>query len=442
LTLSRRLLLPGLVLGALLRAIVLPLPGTGDLDVWKIWSFGAAHDLTGVYGVGGTPPERRLLHWHGAENTVDYPPVALGELAIAGRAYEARHPLFEDSRTLNAMVKLPGVVFEMALVGLILTWGHKWFGADVAARTALAVWINPALLLAGPILGYLDAQMAVPAFISLVAAWSGAGWLAGALAATAVLTKPQALFVFPVVGMVLLTRAPLPKRAAFEAAAAAALVAGLVLVPFVWRGAWANLLQALGRLGTHDMLSANASNFWWIVTWVLRVLDVAGEWGWSGALTQEVRILGISRAIALGYPNARVVGAMAVLGAFGWAVWRTRRPTSLATAAAWAGWCAYAYALLAAQVHENHLFLAVIFLAVASGLERRYVPVSGWLTGVLTLNLLLFYGLGRGMPGIIERRWTGVDASVLLAFVNLGVFAWATRLLMRQTPSPSARQSA
>jgi len=68
--------------------------------------------------------------------------------------------------------------------------------------------------------------------------------------------------------------------------------------------------------------------------------------------------------------------------------------------------------------------------------------VSGWLTAILMLNLLLFYGLGRGMPALVERRWTGVDASVLLAFVNVGVLAWTTRFLTRQTPSPAVRQSA
>jgi hypothetical protein len=54
-------------------------------------------------------------------------------------------------------------------------------------------------------------------------------------------------------------------------------------------------------------------------------------------------------------------------------------------------------------------------------------------SAILTLNLLMFYGFGRGLPHPIERGWTGVDASVLLAFVSLGVFGWTTRQLAMNT---------
>jgi hypothetical protein len=184
------------------------------------------------------------------------------------------------------------------------------------------------------------------------------------------------------------------------------------------------------------MLSANSSNIWWIFTWILRVLDVAGEWGWRGALMQETRILAISRAIALGYPNARTIGTVLVAGACGWAAWQAWRTTSAARLAALGGWSAWAYALLAAQVHENHLYLAVPFLIAAAALDRRYASMMWWVSGIFTLNLLLFYGLGRGVPFPIDRRWTGIDASVLLAIVNVCVFAWATTRMARPEASP------
>jgi hypothetical protein len=424
LSLARRLLIPGLIFGALVRAAALPLPGTGDVDVWKIWSFGARHDLTGVYGVGGSPPERRLIRWQGDETTVNYPPIAMAELAIAGRLYEWWDPLFRDSSALNAAVKLPGLAAEAVLIGLVLTWGRRRFGADAAAWTTLVLALNPALVLAGPVLGYIDAQMAVPAVLALAAADAGAGWVAGVFAAIAVFTKPQVIFLCPVIGAILLPGRR-GWRPALEAALSSSLVSAIVLLPYVARGAWANIVQALGRLATHDMLSANATNFWWIVTWMLRVLDVSGEWGWWRAISQEVRILAITRATALGYPNARVVGMVLVTAACGWAAWRARR-ASFAGAMALAGWSAYAYALFAAQVHENHLYLAVPFFTVAAGLDRRYRAVLWWVSGIFALNLLLFYGLGRGLPNPLERGWTGIDASVLLAFVSLGVFGWTT----------------
>src|SRR5262245_50270019 len=154
-----RFLIAGLVAGALLRAVALALPGTSDLDIWKAWSSGAAHDLTGVYGVGGSPPIRRFLHWEGTEMPVDSPPVAVGEMAMVGRLYGIRHPRFEDSPAITVMVKLPGIAAEVVMVAAILTYGRRRYGEAVATWTALAFWLNPAVVLDGSVLGYLDAQM-------------------------------------------------------------------------------------------------------------------------------------------------------------------------------------------------------------------------------------------------------------------------------------------
>jgi hypothetical protein len=176
------------------------------------------------------------------------------------------------------------------------------------------------------------------------------------------------------------------------------------------------------------MLSANASNVWWIFTWALRVFDVWRESGAYRALTQQVRILAISRAIDLGYPNPRAVGLALVIAAIGCAVWRLRTAVTVANGFALAGFCAYAYALCAAQVHENHLYLAVPLFALAGSLDRRYRPIFWGTTAVVTLNLLLFAGLGRGLPWPVQRRWTGVDASVLLSFGSAAVFALAAKV--------------
>jgi hypothetical protein len=109
-------------------------------------------------------------------------------------------------------------------------------------------------------------------------------------------------------------------------------------------------------------------------------------------------------------------------------VWRHPSPARITATAAWT---VYAYALFAAQVHENHLAPAVVLLAPAAAMDARLRPVFRATAAVVTLNLYLFYGLGDGWPGI-PRQITYVDASVLLAFASLGVFAWFTRMLARE----------
>ena len=431
---ARRLLVPGLIAGALIRVLLMPLLGTGDVDIWKVWTFAASYSPTSVYGVGGHPTERRLLKWQGIEMVVDYPPVTIAELGLVGRLYRSVHPLFEDSKTLNAFIKLPGVVAEALAIAAILTVGRRKWGPDVASWMALAFWLNPGVLIDGPILGYLDAQMAIPAAMALVAASIGPAWLAGVLAAVAVLTKAQAVFVLPMLVAVLVRSnggVQLGRLAA--AGTGAAVTSALVVLPYIVRGAWANLTQALGRLAMHDSLSANNANIWWIFTWILRVNDVWGEWGGRRALTQNLRILAISRTIELGYPNPRTIGLILVGGAVAFALWRARRPLTLAAAAALSGWCAYAYTVLAAQVHENHLYLAIPFFTIAAALDRRYRGPMWIVAAMLTVNLMLFYGLGRELPMPLDRGWTGIDMSVILACANVVAFIWTTRVVARAT---------
>src|SRR5678816_2426709 len=82
--------------GLLVRAFAVPLDGTEDVFVWKTWSYGALQQgITRLYGVGGSPPERGVVRWGDRSTTVDYPPIALYELAVAGAAYRTFFPSFE-----------------------------------------------------------------------------------------------------------------------------------------------------------------------------------------------------------------------------------------------------------------------------------------------------------------------------------------------------------
>lgn len=109
--------------GLLLRAIGLTLDGTEDVFVWKTWSYGALNQgVTRLYGVGGMPPERGIVRWGERATTVDYPPIALYELAIAGAgaAYLFFVPSFGNSRGLNAAMKLLPLLAELGLA--LLLW--------------------------------------------------------------------------------------------------------------------------------------------------------------------------------------------------------------------------------------------------------------------------------------------------------------------------------
>jgi hypothetical protein len=449
--LSQRQFVALLLAGFLIRAIALTGPGTGDLTVWKVWSYNASrHGVGAMYGVGGEPVERRQLEYAGATATVDYPPLALYELGAAGDAYwvwSGRH--FPNATPLNAFVKLPGFAAEIGLALLLFAIVRSRLDVAAARVVVVAYWLNPAALLDASILGYLDAQYILPAVGALAAAALVWPAVAGALLAAAVLTKAQGVLVAPAVALALWLAGGPEKRAArlLSAAGAGIAVAVAIVMPVAAAGGWPNMKQALGRLATHDMLSANAANLWWVVGYLLRARYSMHDMGVGAALTAPAKILGIQRVIEIGYPDPRAIGILLTVAAIAWALWTVWRASRTSNAAPdlWlvagvAAFCVHAYATLSAQVHENHLFAAVPLLVLASAGRAIFRPICAGLSAVVALNLNLFYGLGDGIGYALPRGLTIVDATVILALVNCFLLSWHAVVLNRECSTATARR--
>ncbi len=360
------------------------------------------------------------MRWGDRFTTVDYPPIALYELAVAGAAYRVFVPSFQNTRWLNVAMKLPPLAAEIALALLLWRVVRHRYGEAAGARAFSGVWANPAMILAGPVLGYLDPLMALPAGGAIAAATAGWSFTAGALLAIACLTKAQAVFIAPVVALAVWRHGGSRRRrivAAATAAAGGATISAVALAPFILAGAWRNVVQGVGSLLRHDMLSADAANLWWLVTYVMRAIYAVHDLGVWGAWTMTVRILGISRVLALGYTNPRPWATGAVITAVVWALWRVRQSRELSLMLACAAFIVHAYFVLGVQVHENHLYLAVPLLAAAAAVHPHLRPVFHGVSAVFALNLFLFFGIGRGFP-LPPRNLTLIDTTVLLALAN------------------------
>jgi hypothetical protein len=440
-----------LVAGAIVRAMLLPGAGTVDVITFKIWSYNAArHGVGELYGVGGSPPERRLLEYETATTVVDYPPLALFELGAAGRIHRLwSGRRFPNNRALNAAVKLPALASDIGIALLIFFVVRRRVSTNAAQWATAAYWLNPAPIINGAALGYLDLQYAFPALAAIIAAAAQAPALAGALLAVSVLTKAQGLFIAPAIALAIWASGPGERRFARVAAAAAAAVAvaAVAIAPVVVAGGWPNMVQALSRLAHHDSLSAQAANLWWIVGYALRVRYSAEGMGLWPAVVAPARILTISRVLELGYPNPKTIGAVLTLAAIAWALWIVSRPkrdvSGAATDAAsttidvWllagaGGFMMHAYATLAAQVHENHLFGAVPLLAFAAAGRRGFRPIAATVSAIVALNLNLFYGFGDDVGYAIPRGITVIDATLVVALVNCAALVWHARTLHRE----------
>ena len=418
-----RALLIGLIAGALLRAAILTSPGSPDLHTWKAWSYTAAVDPLGLYGTGGTPPERRMLRWAEVTGTTEYLPLGLYELGVVGVFYRAIDPPYRDSPWLTCLIKLPGLLAELALVIVLLTCSRRVMEPAAARWMAMAIWLNPAVIINGAALGYLDAQMAMPMALAFIAVIAGRPGLAGVLAAAAVLTKPQALFAGPALLLAVTQQRHMPVTRALALSAGGALAAAAaILLPIVFHGAWPNMLQAVGRAASHDMLSGYGVNVWWVVTWIIRSVYAAPVLGWFEAFTTPVRILGITRFVEIGFFDPKPIAAAIVVAFTIWFFWRHRRASTPALWAFAGGWTVLTYFVWNVPVHENHLYLAVPLLALAGALDHRYRPAFWAVSIISALNMYLFYGLGAGWPPLIGRSWTGVDLTVILALFTCGVW--------------------
>ena len=431
---STRFFAAAIAAGLLTRVATLPLPGTGDVRIFKAWSYHAA--VMGVSDVYGRTASRhaRMLAFGGDKMLLDYPPMALAALGAVGGAYRALFPSYPNNWRLTAAIKLLPLG-----AGLMLTW-VIWSAArgrrdgsppdDQHPRrqrwAALAYWLNPAVILQGGVLGYLGALCSLPAVAALVAATTSAGWLAGGLLAVACLVKPQALLVVPAVGVALLQPAG-PRRSSTiaSAAAAALLVLAFCAWPLVRSGAAYNGGMAVAHLVTDRLLSGNAANVWWIATYAHQLAHGAAATELVAHITVErlLTSLGLDASLP-GYLRFALLSWSSVLAVAAWAAWQARRVSDLPRLAALAAFTVHTYAVLSIQVHENHLLFALPLLALAAAqiAEYRFVMVAVSAIGALNLNL--FYGLGRGVGFAIPRAITGIDASVIVAVLNCTALCW------------------
>lgn len=408
----------------------MPLPGHDDIITWKIWSYAASRHVTRMYGLGGTPPTRGIVTWGEQWSTVDYPPFFLYEYALVGKIYRAIYPSYPDTMALLIAVKLPILLANIGLTAVLFAGVRRIGGREGPAQwAALAYWLNPATIFGGEMLGYVDALYFLPAIAALMLAHVRRPLLAGVLAGVAVATKPQGILIGPAMALALWHAGGIPAIAAAGATCAATI--GAIILPFYTRGALPNMWLAFGSFDERrDTMSAYAANIGWIINWWLRSWFGLPELGFPRAFLQLVpRPLSITRFRELGYPNPRPIGRSAVIAATAWAMWIARRSRDLAMAAAVGAFAIHAFFVLSPGIHEHHQLFEIPLLVVAAALRPRLRPIFAAVSAIVALNINYLYGAGLGMGWAIPRMITGVDVSVVLAFVNIGVFAWfATRL--------------
>jgi hypothetical protein len=410
-----------LVAGAALRVSVLRVGVLAVDDSWRAWSYHAA--TTGSAHMYG--PRGHTVRFGAIDAPVVYPPLALDELGVVGRIYaRVRGGRFPDDEGLTIAIKGTIVLFDAAVTMLLYRTLRRTAGRREAQFGAATYWLNPAVLYATS-LGYVDALVALPAAAAVIAASGAHAAAAGALVAAAVMTKPQGIFIVPVVALALWNGGARVEAAARERTAMfAAAATGIVLVaPMIAAGTLWYMLRSVAVLAGHNMLSALAFNVWWVVSYLFAAAAAAGGGLWT-ALAAEPTVLTHAYAIERGLPHPRVIALVLLVPVVCWALYRARVAADLGLHTALAALIVVAYFVLSVQVHENHFFLAIPFLTLAAVQRPAFAPVSAALSVTFALNLALTYGWAGHAPPAIRVPIVGIDATVIVAIANCVLLVW------------------
>ena len=382
-----------MLLALLLSVLTLKAPGTGDVRIFEHWM--------------------RLLADSDIRLTLEqvddnYPPLSFALLDFIRVVSKAAGL----TNFLGLKIALLAALF--AVSGIVLAWTR-----DLAITTALHLALTVSVAL-----GYLDVFWIVPALLSLWALSKERYWVFGALFAVAIMIKPQPLVMLPflaihlagiqerlrvreiaqgaknVLAGVLRRRREIIQAAVGGLAVVAVCVAAFGILTFL--PLW-NAMDTV-QYSRNRMISGNALNLNWIVTHALHVLDPAQFGGLRDGLARAIDDAPLRYQIV-----QKVLFAAFLLGVLVryLAVPKTFRNLLLHAAAG-----LLTYFILNTGVHENHLVLAPLLLALVAAADRRHLFTFATWSIASAANLIVYYGVS-GPP--VFPRFIGVDAALVFS---------------------------
>lgn len=354
-----------------------------------------------------------------------YPPLHHYFLALSGNVYRAfvSPDLDMSSRRLDFLMKMPTIVTDMAILGVIVVYATRRAGSRRALLLGIAYALNPGIVYT---VAY-NGQLGDPLYSGLVAV-AIAGLLSaqpvvtGAGTALAVLTKPQAAAFLPFLAIASLRC--FTRRQLGRLIAAALIAASLVLAPFAIAGTIPHMLRTLlTTVGHGPRIASNALNVWWL-------------WGWGDAWNIK------DTELLLGLVAYRTIGLVLFFGvAYGLVAWKTwrcatdtddeRRRQALSLLAAFVG---LSFFMLPTEIHENYLFPTLPLLALAAVHDRRALGAGAvlsvtWFLNMVSYDQTLMPRLVTAAPSLSPLVF---PLQVVLALVNVAVLVamawWVARL--------------
>jgi Gpi18-like mannosyltransferase len=368
-----------------------------DLALYRGWA-----DTATLHGLGAL--YRRTDY--------DYPPVYSYVLWLIGQIHY--HLLGRDfsanDRVLLALLKTPAILADLAIVAVLYLVIQQEAGRVLGFAGALAYALNPAVVHDSVVWGQVDAVMALPMLLSVVALHRFRPALASAMLVLAVLVKFQAIVLLPLFVIVVWRKGR--GRALLRAGLAGALVGVLVMLPVALTGELNQMLRVyVQSTGIHPFVSMNAYNVWWIVNWFV---------------TGNPNMTLHDSSSLLGPISYKLTGLLLCGGALA-AVLLTaaRRPLTLSLIGLTSSASAIVFFALAPEMHERYLLPALPLLVLAfRDVQPRLLFALFSVTLFLNLDWVLRSSFGEHWS-VLRLIGTGV-----LSVANTVGVAWTLLLLI------------
>jgi hypothetical protein len=329
------------------------------------------------------------------------------------------------------LVKLPNLVAAAAHGPLAAAGLARVFGDAAARRAAVFLALSPALFVNAALWGQFDALLSALVLAAVLALLHDRPALAGVALGAALSTKLLAVVAVPLALVWTLRRRGL--RGVLALAASAVAVMAALAVPYAAAGAGARVWQAYsGAVDYYPFRTVEAYNGWYLLDrYDIFVRGLAAR---DARLdTREIAAGVTFRHLGLGLLAAYTAALLALL-------WRRPTPAALA-------WTLvaqfFAFFMLPTQMHQRYILPAAVLAALVAPLTRRGAVLFFVLAATATLNQGLDLGRAVLEQSLLVDPQAAADpprvraairiAATAVAVVHVGLLAWMTAILGRET---------
>jgi dolichyl-phosphate-mannose-protein mannosyltransferase len=376
----------------LVRFLLFPIPGyKNDMGTFEAWFRTAADNgLRSFYSLTRCdyPPFNVYLFW------------SFGSIAKAFSLF--------GTPQIAYIIKLVPAIFDAAMGFLIFVFVRSRLNFKMAAMTVALYVFNPAIIYNSAVWGQFDAIYTFFLVLSLILALASKPELSAVTYAGAVLTKPQAIALLPLIAYLILRKGGWRRLATSLMAGAATVF--VVILPFEWSNPVTFLADNyFFGYNEYAYTSVNAFNTWalgglWIqdtlVTFVL-------GWILFGAL-----------ALFILYPLHKRFGASGEL---------------LVLFSAFVLF--FGFFMLPTRIHERYLFPAISMLALMFLFLKKIRPLYVILTSTLFVNIayvLYWLNVYANAGYTYGPSLTGDPVVLAVSLINLVAFLYVLVLMWNE----------